>query len=213
MSKFIVVVFPDETTAYQGKRALYELMNEGSLALYGVAVVGKDLEGNASVKETADQGPLGTAVGALAGGLIGLLGGPIGAGVGLATGAAFGSWADLYNLGVSSTFLEEVSQALLPGMAALVAEVDEDWVTPLNTRMEALGGIVLREWRSAVEDSIALREAYARQAELALLREEYAQAKEEARAKLQARVEEARTKFVAAAERAEARIVRGHHTY
>jgi uncharacterized membrane protein len=206
MSKFIVVIFPDETKAYEGKRALHELDAEGSLTLYAMAVVAKDASGNVSVKETADQGPLGTSVGALTGGLIGLLGGPIGAGVGLATGALLGSWADLANLGVSGTFMEDISLVLLPGMTALVAEVDEAWVTPLDTRMEAFGGIVVREYRAVVEEEIALREANARKAEWAQLKAEHAQAKEAAKAKLQARVEAARAKFEAAADRAEARI-------
>lgn len=211
MSKFIVVIFPDETKAYEGKRALHELDAEGSLTLYAMAVLAKDASGNVSVKETADQGPLATSVGALTGGLIGLLGGPIVAGVGLATGALLGSWADLSNLGVSTSFMEDIWQELMPGKAALVAEVDEGWVTPLDTRMEALGGVVVREQRGAVEEEIALREAKAREAEFAQLRVEYAQAKEAAKVKLQARVDAARARFEAAADRAEAQIDQRQH--
>ena len=82
MNKFVVAIFPDEATAYAGTRALKELDAEGSLNFYGMTVVAKDGSGKLSVKEAADQGPLGTAAGALAGGLIGLLGGPVGAAIG-----------------------------------------------------------------------------------------------------------------------------------
>jgi len=206
MSKFIVVVLPDETKAYEAKRALKELDAEGSLTLYATAVVAKDAEGSVSVKQAADGGPLGTAVGALAGGLIGLLGGPAVGVAGLAAGGILGSWRDLYNLGVSTSFVEEVCQELVPGRTALVAEVDEGWVTPLDTRIDALGGVVLREQRAAVQDEIALSEANARRAELARLRVEYARAKKETQAKLKARVDAARARFEAAAAQAQARI-------
>ena len=43
--------------------------------------------------------------------------------------------------------MDEVSQNLTPGKVAVVADADEEWVTPLDTRMEALGGIVFRRAR------------------------------------------------------------------
>ena len=58
LNKFIVVVFPGETQAYQTSRALRELHAEGSLTLYGMAVVAKDPQGNVSIKESADAGAM-----------------------------------------------------------------------------------------------------------------------------------------------------------
>jgi len=101
MSKFIVVIVPDETKAYEGSKALRELHAEGSLTLYGMAIVAKTADGKLSVKQSVDEGPLGTAVGSLSGGLIGLLGGPVGAAIGLGAGALLGSLRDLHQLGVS----------------------------------------------------------------------------------------------------------------
>jgi hypothetical protein len=40
--------------------------------------------------------------------------------------------------------LTDVATALTPGKYAVVADVDEDWVTPVDTRMEAVGGVVFR---------------------------------------------------------------------
>ena len=82
----------------------------------------------------------GTAIGSL----IGLLGGPIGLGIGATAGVLAGGVADLHAAGVRADFIDEVSAALTPGKYALAAEISEEWVTPVDTRMEALGGVVFR---------------------------------------------------------------------
>ena len=74
--KMIVVVFDNEKKAYEGSKALKDLHAEGSITLYASAVIAKDADGKVTVKQAADQGPLGTAVGLVTGSLIGLLGGP-----------------------------------------------------------------------------------------------------------------------------------------
>jgi uncharacterized membrane protein len=51
MSKFVVVVFPDETKAYAGLQALKELDAEDSLTVYAGALIVKDADGTVSVKE------------------------------------------------------------------------------------------------------------------------------------------------------------------
>jgi hypothetical protein len=68
---------------------------------------------------------------------------------------------------------------LAPGRSAIVAEIEEDWVTPLDSHMEAAGGIVLRAWRDDIEDERIRREAERRRAELAQLQTERAQARDE----------------------------------
>ena len=204
MRKYIVVIVPNETTAYEATKAFKQLDAEGSLTLYGMTVVAKDAKGKLSVKQAADEGPVGLAVGTLTGGLIGLLGGPVGVAVGLSSGALIGSMADLFDLGVSAKFLEEVSEEFTPGIFAIITDVDEEWVTPLDTRMEALGGLVVREWRTDVEDDLALREVNTRKAELAGLQAEFAQANEQSRARLKARIEKARARLQDSLSRAEA---------
>lgn len=211
MRKFVVVIFPDETKAYEGTRAFQELDAEGSLTLYGMSVVIKGADGTLSLKRAADQGPLGTASGMLAGSLIGLLGGPMGAALGLGSGALIGGAFDLVNLGVSADFIQTVSQELTPGRAALITDVDEEWVTPLDTRMEAIGGVVAREWRTDFEDDQYQRELNARKAELAQLKAEFAQAREENRARLKSRIEEAQSRLHSAMDRANAWMAQRKH--
>jgi len=200
------MIFRDESKGYEGIRALKELDAEASLSLYGTAVIAKDAAGKVSVKQTAGAGPLGTAVGGLVGGLVGLLGGPVGAVVGASSGMLIGSWSDLLNLGVSAEFLDEVSQKLLPGVTAVVAEVEEYWMAPLDTRMAAIGGIILREDRADVEDEQHQRKVNARRAELAQLKSEFALARDEHRTRMKERIDTAQAKLQDTSARAQAWI-------
>ena len=93
MDRMLVVVFDNEDQAYQGQRALLQLDGEGSISVYGYAVLAKHPDGTATVKQGDDMGPLGTLLGTSLGSLIGILGGPAGvadgASVGVLTGGAF----------------------------------------------------------------------------------------------------------------------------
>jgi uncharacterized membrane protein len=195
MDKFVVAIFPDEAKAYEGTRVLKALDAERSLTLYGMAVIAKDTRGSATVKEAADRGPLGTAVGGLAGGLIGLLGGPVGAAIGAGSGVLLGSIADFTQLGVSTDFVNVVLQELTPGKAAVIAEVEEEWITPLDTRMDDIGGVVLRERRGDFEYLQHQEEVVALKEQLEELKAEHRHAKDKNRAKLQARIDETQKKL------------------
>jgi uncharacterized membrane protein len=184
MDKMVVVVFDAESKAYEGIKALKDLHAEGSLTLYGTAVIAKDSKGILNVKQAADQGPLGTALGMATGGLVGLLGGPVGLAVGAAVGTATGAIYDVTQIGINADFLEEVSQHLSPGKTAVVAEIEEDWVTPLDTRMDAMGGEVFRRVRSDFVDAQVELEIQAEKAEIAKLKAEHHQAVGEAKRKL-----------------------------
>lgn len=206
MSKFIFISFPDEAKAYEGTRSLESLHADGELTLYGMAVVAKGLDGKLSVKQESDRGPLGIAVGSVVGAMIGLLGGPIGAAIGMGGGALLGSLNDLANLGVSGEFLESISKDLTPGRVAVVAEVSEEWVTPLNSRMNALGGIVHRTGRAAVEDELSQREMASAKAELSQLKAEYEHTKAEGKATLKSRIDEVEAKAHTASTRLHTRM-------
>ena len=205
MSKFVVTTFGSEADAYEGTRALKELHAQGDLTLYGLVVVTKDAGGKLSVKEGSDP-MVGTAVGTLVGALVGVFGGPAGVIVGLTTGMLLGSIGDLLNVGVGTDFLDKVSRELAPGKAAVIAEAEEDWVTPLNTRMEAIGGSVVREWRSDFEEAEIAKATAANKAELAQLKAELAQSTAEAKAKLQKQIGEVKTKLDELSGRAQTKL-------
>ncbi len=141
----------------------------------------KDSSGAMSVKQTADKGPVGTALGMLTGGLAGLLAGPVGVAVGFAVGGAAGLVFDLAQLGIDTGFLDEVLKALSPGKTAVLAEVQETWTTPVDTRLGKLGGLVFRRLRSEVVEDQLARESAAFATEMKQLREELAQSTAETR--------------------------------
>jgi uncharacterized membrane protein len=172
MNKVIFVGFDTEKNAYDGDRALHEMHRDGTITLYSDAVVVKDKSGKVAVREQPSVAPAGALGGMLTGGLIGLLGGPIGAAVGLGTGTLVGAAFDLTREGIGQDFVEDVGTGLEPGKAAVIAEIDEDWQVPLDTRMEGLGGKILRQTLTQIEDSYIERDIEATQKELASLEAE-----------------------------------------
>jgi uncharacterized membrane protein len=172
MNRVIFVGFESESKAYEGDRALHDMHRDGALTLYNDAVVVKEPAGKVVVRRSPDTEPIGTFGGMVTGGLIGLLGGPVGAAVGLGTGTLMGAAFDLTEAGVERDFVEDMGAKLAPGKAAVIAEIDEYWQVPLDTRMEALGGNVLRQTRTQIEDAYAERAAEAAQRELAALEAE-----------------------------------------
>jgi uncharacterized membrane protein len=195
MDKMIVTVFNDERSAYEGARALRELHEEGSLTLYASTVIFKDANSVITVKQAADEGPFGTFAGLATGSLIGLLGGPVGVAVGAVAGTLSGSLFDLVRVGVSDDFLNEVYLNLVPNKWAVVAEVDETWVTPLDTRMDALSGVVFRRGRGEFMDLQIEREIAADKTEIERLDAEYKQAIGEAKSTLKLKVDAARKRY------------------
>jgi uncharacterized membrane protein len=206
MDNMLVIIFDSEMNAYEGSRSLQELQEEGSINLYSKAVVTRDASGKVEVKQKGDMGPVGTAVGLLTGSLIGMLGGPVGLVLGTYVGTTGGLLYDMAKIGVGQDFLTEVEQTLQPGKAAVVAEVGEDWVLPVDTRMEALGGVVIRRTRREFLDAQINRDAAALEADLAKLEAERDQATGEARVKLQKKVDSAKARLQAMQDGIQAKI-------
>jgi len=195
MERLLAVVFNNEAKAYEGLRALNQLDDEGSITAYAAQVIRKDPDGTVSEERTDGTYPLQTAKGLLMGSLIGLLGGPVGMGIGAAVGSSAGVLGDLNIAGLDADFVNEVSVALTPGKVALIADVNEDWVTPVDSQMEPLGGIVFRTARRQFEADQRSRDIEELKGEIADLKAEQAQARADAKAKLQAKVDKVNTRL------------------
>ena len=115
--------------------------------------------------------------------------------VGAVAGTLTGSLVDLTRLGVSDDFLTEVYLNLVPNKWAVVAEVDEPWVTPLDTRMDRISGVVFRRGRGEFIDVQIEREIAADKAEFERLETEYKQAVGEAKTQLKLKVDGARKRY------------------
>jgi len=191
----LVVVFDNETKAYEGKRALMQLGAEGSISVYAYAVLAKHADGTATVKQGDDSGPLGTLLGTSFGSLIGLLGGPVGLAIGATAGLAVGGATDLHNARIGDDFIDDVTKALTPNKVAVVAEIDEDWTTPVDTRMEAIGGTVFRRALSEVKHTIHDENVAAMKADLAQMKAEQAKAHADRKAKLNEKINQLDSKI------------------
>jgi len=206
MNKMLVAVFDNETAAFKGLSALKELHRDGDISLYSSAVIVKDKTGQIDVKQAADEGPVGTALGLLTGGMIGILAGPAGLAVGATVGALTGSLFDLDQSGIGVTFLDDVSKNLTAGKAAVLAEIEEGWTTPLDTRLRDLGGIVFRRLRAEVVEDQLVRESAAFDAELKALEDDLKQSAAENRAAIQKDIEQLKKQIKATQNQAKARL-------
>ena len=182
MNKMLVAVFDNENNAFQGLNALKDLHSKGDITLYATAVVSKDEKGQLHLDTAADQGPIGTATGLLTGSLIGLIGGPVGLAIGAATGSVAGLIFDVSTDDINTTFVDEVSTALIKGKTALIAEIDETWTVPIDTKLDALNGLVFRRLRDEVAEDQLARESEAIAAEYRNLEEELKEARDEDKA-------------------------------
>ena len=93
----------------------------------------------------------------------------------------------------------------IPGKFAVLADVDEEWVTPVDTRMETLGGGVFCTLKSAAVEERRAREAAARRAEIDQLKAEHAKARSDQKAKLQAQIDQLRARLEKRLEQNQAR--------
>ncbi len=208
MERILAVVFDNEKKAYEGKTALLRVQQDGDIVIYGGAVVTKHADGTASVKEFDDLGGIGGLAGTALGSLIGLLGGPVGVAVGAASGLAVGAIADIDyydNARVGEDFVADLFKTVTPNKVAVVAEVDEDWTTPVDTRMEALGGTVYRRSMWEVREIADQKEIAAMKVDLAQLKAEQAKVNAERKAKLQKKVDQLQAKIDAQQKKAQER--------
>ena len=205
MDRMLVVVFDTESKAYEGKKALFQLENESNIVVYAYAVVGRNADGTTRVQQNDDPGPLGTLVGTSLGALIGLLGGPVGVAVGAAAGLVAGGTVDLNNARIGEDFVDDVRQQLQPGKFAVVAEIQEDWTTPVDSRMEAIGGKVFRRALSEVKHTLNDEDVAAMKADIAQMKAEHAKAHADRKAKLQEKINQLDSKIQARLEKAKER--------
>jgi uncharacterized membrane protein len=206
MNKLLVAIFDTETSADAGLNALRALHASGDVTLYATGVLVRDATGAVSVKKSLDTGPTGTVTGLAVGSLIGLLGGPVGVAIGAATGTIAGAVRDFWVAGVGLDFVEAALHHLQPGKVALVAELEEEWVIPVDVALEAAGGQVFRRTRTEVAEAQFDHDIAAFKAEIKELESEAAHASGAAKATLQSRLATTKASLEGAVHRGQARL-------
>lgn len=206
MNKMLVAIFDTETAAHAGRQALRRLHADGDITLYATGIVMRDAAGLVVMDPMNPRAGDGVLVGLGVGSLIGMLAGPAGLAVGAVTGSVAGALRDFWAAGVGLDFVEEATRHLQPGRVALVAEIEEEWVIPVDTAMEAAGGLVFRRSRNAVFEAQADHDVAALKAEIVSLEAEAGQAAGDARARLQDSIRRARNSLDVAVRHTEQRV-------
>jgi uncharacterized membrane protein len=206
MNKTLVAVFDSEANAFEGLTALKGLHLTGDITLYDSAVVAADASGGTRIVKGPDNPMTGTFLGLFMGTLVGAFAGPIGMAAGAAVGTFAGATSDLIEDSIDYSFVEQVRQALVPGRVAVIADIDETWVTPVNLTLAEHGGIAFRRYRDEIVEDQLAREHHEFEAELKELKKEFATASEEARASLQKRIDMLEKSLRGVQTTAEARI-------
>jgi len=208
----LVVVFENEDKAIEGSHVLRGLDGDGFIAVYDAAIISKNADGTTSVKHGGEYRALETLTGVAVGSLIGLLVGPLGVlggALGAATGAVggtlVGALSDFENIRVGSDFIADVAKEIVPGKAALVAEIEEEEITPVDESMETLGGHVLRRSLHELKHEENEQDIATLKAEIEHSKAEHAAARAERKAKLEARIAALNTKLEEKIEQAKVR--------
>jgi uncharacterized membrane protein len=144
----VAVEYASEPDAERALGILRDLTNEDALDLHDAAVVVKHADGRVELRQSRE---LAAGEGAVGGGSIGLLLGlavavPVaGALVGVAAGMGFAA----HDRGISNKEMRHVGAALSPGEALLFALVGKVEWELLASRLEPVGGTLVRSEVSA----------------------------------------------------------------
>ena len=129
MNQLIVVAFDHLDDARKAMKRLRDLEAEGRVAFEDTALVERDPDGKAHVRNEVSGTTEGAAaIGAIVGGVLGFAFPLAGIALGAALGAAVGSMLDT---GVSGDFIDDIKDTLTPGKSALflvVKQADADSV-------------------------------------------------------------------------------------
>jgi len=139
MSDLIVLAFNNDTDAFSMRDDLVDLQKQEVISLSDAAVVVRDQDGKAKVKQATSLVGAGALGGAFWGMLIGLLffAPWLGLAIGAVTGALAGKFTDT---GIDDKFIKEVGETIEPGHSALfllVNKVTMDKVTPTLEKYDA----------------------------------------------------------------------------
>jgi len=143
-AKLVAAIFDSREKAEEGESALLGFTREGEFEVHSLARVSRSQFGALEVDEAPADGPVGERLRALISDLRAAATELPAPAFGLVTD--LGSWGDLAGFGSTPDFVQTIARELRPGRAAVLAEIEEDWITPLDTRLEELGGLVIRTW-------------------------------------------------------------------
>jgi len=144
MTNLIVASFNQEAEATEASHKLHELESIGDITIYEMIVIKKNADGETTVMEVDTTAGFTTLSGMAIGTLIGALAGPVGLVAGMMTGTLTGAVLEADDYGFAEDFVARVGDQLQPGMAAVVAELDEDSQVFVDSTLTPLGATLTR---------------------------------------------------------------------
>jgi uncharacterized membrane protein len=156
MAELIVVAFDHFDDARNAMETLRALEDDGRIRFEDTAIVERDSDGTAHVKnEVSGTTETAAVVGALVGGLLTFMFPPVGMAVGAALGAVLGA---TLKTGVDGEFVDEVTKTLRPGRSALFLVVKQSEADATLAALRPFQGDVLQTTLDS-ETEEALRRA------------------------------------------------------
>jgi uncharacterized membrane protein len=160
MNQLIVVAFDHFADARTAMERLRELERLGRIGFEDTALVERDPNGTAHVRnEVSGTAETATAIGAVVGGLLTAMFPLVGMAIGAAVGAMVGAALDR---GVDTAFVDEVKNTLRPGRSALFLVVRQADADALLAALRDYQGDVIQTTLST-ETEDALRQALGEQ--------------------------------------------------
>jgi uncharacterized membrane protein len=142
MTQLIVIAFDHFGDARNAMAALRSLERQGQIGFEDTAIVERDPDGTAHVKnEISGTTETATAIGAVIGGLVTFVFPLAGIALGVALGALVGRSLDR---GVSDKFVDEVKTTLRPGRSALFLVVKESNADAVLAALRQFQGDVIQ---------------------------------------------------------------------
>ncbi len=140
--ELFLTAFDRAETAGEAATWLHEFVRKGDLQVLDVVVLAKHADDSAVIRQLGDLGSQhGGRIGAIVGGLLGVAGGPAGIAALGAAGAAFGAASELLaSRDLYHDDLQELEQALTPGMSALLALLAPEHAAMYARRIADFGG-------------------------------------------------------------------------
>jgi uncharacterized membrane protein len=152
LSDLIAIAYPDQAAVERARDGLRKGVTDGLIQVEDVVVIVRDEEGTVEVRQGSTGVGMAAVGGAMWGGLIGLVFlAPL---LGMAAGAVAGGamWKSMFgDVGVAQDFVNELSENLTPGSAALillVREMDPQKVLP---HVQEQGRVIQTSLNPAVE--------------------------------------------------------------
>ena len=156
MNQLIVVAFDHLDDARKAMKRLRDLEADGRISFEDTAIIERDPDGKAHVRNEVSGTTEGAAaIGAIVGGVLGFAFPLAGIALGAALGAAVGS---LLDTGVGGDFIDDMKGTLTPGRSALFLVVKQADADPVIAALRDFEGEVIQTTLDS-EAEEALRQA------------------------------------------------------